>query len=105
MSRLDASLALKPLGEGVFAASADPAYEANSGMFGGWTAALIVNAALSDSRASGSCSSLSMHFLKMIPPGSDRTKPSRQPRPPLESRGRIAGDERTTLLVPVSRNE
>ncbi len=70
MSRLDRSLTLKPLEEGVFAAFADPAYEANSGMFGGWTAALIVNAALSDPRASGSCSSLSMHFLKMIPPGS-----------------------------------
>jgi acyl-CoA thioesterase len=70
MSRLDASLALNPLEEGVFAASADPAYEANSGMFGGWTAALMTKAALSDSRASGSCSSLSMNFLQMIPPGS-----------------------------------
>jgi acyl-CoA thioesterase len=70
MTRLDDSVALKPLEDGVFAALADPAYEANSGMFGGWTAALIANAALSDPRASGSCSSLSMHFLKMIPPGS-----------------------------------
>lgn len=70
MSRLDDSLALTPIAEGVFAGLSDPSYEANSGMFGGWTGALIVKAALSDSRASGTCSSLSMHFLKMIPPGS-----------------------------------
>jgi acyl-CoA thioesterase len=70
MSRLDDSLALTPIEEGVFAGFSDPAYEANSGMFGGWTAALIVKAASSDQRASGFCSSLSMHFLKMIPPAS-----------------------------------
>lgn len=68
MTQLDDSLGLTPDGEGVFKGFSDPTYEANSGMFGGWTAALIVKAAQSDPRASGACSSLSMHFLKMIPP-------------------------------------
>jgi acyl-CoA thioesterase len=68
MTRLDDSLVLTPNGEGVFQGFSDPTYEANSGMFGGWTAALVVKAAQSDPRASGDCSSLSMHFLHMIPP-------------------------------------
>jgi hypothetical protein len=70
MTQLDDSLALTPEGNGVFASLADPRYEANSGMFGGWTAALMVKAVLSDVRASGTCSYLSMQYLKMIAPGS-----------------------------------
>ena len=70
MTCLNDSLALRPEGEGVFAALADPRYEATSGMFGGWTAALMVKAVLSDTRASGTCSYLSMQCLRMIAPGS-----------------------------------
>lgn len=70
MTRLDDSLALTPEGTGRFAGLADARYEANSGMFGGWTAALMVKAVLADERASGTCSYLSMQCLRMIAPGS-----------------------------------
>jgi len=44
MGMLAESLALTPIGGAAFAAVALPDYEANSGMFGGWTAALLLNA-------------------------------------------------------------
>lgn len=69
MTQLDDSLALTHLAEGRFSACADPRYEANSGMFGGWTAALMIRAVAQDSRASGNCSFLSLQYLNMIAPG------------------------------------
>ncbi len=70
MSQLEQSLALTRQGAGAFLGMADPRYEANSGMFGGWTAALLVKAVLSDERANGTCSFLSVQYLRMIAPGS-----------------------------------
>jgi acyl-CoA thioesterase len=73
MTALDASLALEPDGEGAWRALADPTREANTGMFGGWTAALLANAALKDPRASGSLSAITVNYINRVPPGSALT--------------------------------
>ncbi len=76
---LDASLALHP-GERphTWQAVADPAREANTGMFGGWTAALLLkavqaDAALAGEDGGGSPSALSLNFMKRVPPGAALT--------------------------------
>ncbi|MCB2112335.1 MAG: thioesterase family protein [Parvularculaceae bacterium] len=46
MIDLDRSLSLSPTNENEWRAFADPAFEANTGMFGGWTAALMLKAAI-----------------------------------------------------------
>jgi hypothetical protein len=73
MTALDVSLALAPVGEGVWRARADPAREANTGMFGGWTAALLAKAVLADPRASGSLSAITVNYINRVPPGSALT--------------------------------
>lgn len=50
---------------------ADPRHEAIAGMFGGWTAALLLRAVLNDAIDQGGPSTLSVHFIKPIPPGSE----------------------------------
>ena len=51
-------------------ALADPAYEANTGMFGGWTAALLLKSVLEDPGADGSASALTVSYISRTPPGS-----------------------------------
>jgi acyl-CoA thioesterase len=78
MTRLEDSLALAPNGEGIFEGISDPTYEANTGMFGGWTAALLLRAALAAPGAEGSVSSLTVSFLNRIAPGAKlRLRPQR----------------------------
>lgn len=70
MTALDKSLALEPQGEGTWRALADPQYEANTGMFGGWTMALLAKAALAHPDAQGTLSAATVHFVNRVPPGS-----------------------------------
>ena len=42
-----------------------------AGMYGGWTAALLLRAVLSDAIDQGSPSTLTVHFIKAITPGSE----------------------------------
>ena len=69
MSALDASLALESAGEGQWRAVADPTREANTGMFGGWTAALLLKAVLDDPRSEGSASAITVGYVNRVPPG------------------------------------
>ncbi len=66
---LTQSLTLDPVAPGAFSGVADPRFEANTGMFGGWTAALLLRAVCDDPRAAGTASSLSVHYVARIPPG------------------------------------
>jgi acyl-CoA thioesterase len=78
MTNLDTSLALRVTGEGEFHGFADPTREANTGMFGGWTAALLLKAVLEDSRAEGDASAICVNYISRVVPGSDlilRTQP------------------------------
>lgn len=68
MSSLERSLATEPV-QGGLAAVADANYEANTGMFGGWTAALLLKAVLEDPAAQGSPSALTVNFIGRVLPG------------------------------------
>jgi acyl-CoA thioesterase len=68
--KLDESLALRVAGEGLFHGYADPGREANTGMFGGWTAALLLKAVLEDVRAQGHASAISVNYINRVVPGS-----------------------------------
>ena len=59
MSQLEQSLATQIVA-GVQIAVADPEYEANTGMFGGWTAALLLKALLDHPDSEGTASSLTV---------------------------------------------
>ncbi len=66
---LASSLALIPAGRGAFTALADPQYEANTGMFGGWTAALLLGAVCDHAVEAGSPAALTVNYVARIPPG------------------------------------
>lgn len=68
MSQLEQSLAMQNIGD-VRVAVADPDYEANTGMFGGWTAALLLKAVLDDPESAGGASALTVNFVARVLPG------------------------------------
>jgi acyl-CoA thioesterase len=61
---------MRPSGD-TLTAVADPLYEANSGMFGGWTAALLLKAVLEHPEREGSAVSLTVNFVARVNPGDD----------------------------------
>ena len=73
VTQLDRSLSLEAAGAGIWRAVADPDYEANSGMFGGWTAALLLSALRADPAAAGSPVSLTVNYVRRVHPGSALT--------------------------------
>jgi acyl-CoA thioesterase len=70
MSALEKSFVLEPLGVGEFRGMADPAYEADNGMFGGWTAALLMRAVVQGAEGQGSVSAINVSYLSRVVPGS-----------------------------------
>ena len=70
MTTLDDSLALYAVGQGAWRAQGDPNYEAGTGMFGGWTAALLLKAVLEDERAVGEPSTLNVNYVTRVDPTS-----------------------------------
>lgn len=72
MSELDASLLLRATGPGAWAAHSDPRHEANNGMFGGWTAAILLKSALDDPRANGATpTAMTVNYIDRLPPNCD----------------------------------
>jgi len=71
MTALTEALALQASGPGEWKAHADPRCESSNGMFGGWTAAVLLKSALDDVRAQGTPSALTVHYLKLVPPSRD----------------------------------
>ena len=67
------ALALHAIGEGAYRAYADPDNEAGTGMFGGWTAAILLKSVLCDARAEGQAASLNVNYVRRIPPKSELT--------------------------------
>lgn len=73
----DETSQLRSDGNHVWVGFADPRQEATTGMFGGWKAALLLRAVLSDANDQGSPSTLMIHFIKAVKAGSEvkiRTK-------------------------------
>jgi acyl-CoA thioesterase len=73
MTSLEDALALHAIGEGGYRAYADPDNEAGTGMFGGWTAALLLKSILCDARAEGEAAALNVNYIRRIPPKSELT--------------------------------
>jgi acyl-CoA thioesterase len=65
------ALTLRALGPGEWQARADPRYETGTGMFGGWTAALLLRSVIDDPGVQGAASAITVNYLKRIAPGSD----------------------------------
>ncbi len=78
MSTLEEAFTLQSVGLGEWKGYAHPGYEATSGMFGGWTAGVLLKAIIDDARAEGTPSALTVHFLKSVPPESDVSIRSRR---------------------------
>ncbi|MDX1489881.1 MAG: thioesterase family protein [Pseudohongiellaceae bacterium] len=70
---LEKALTLKPVDTGLWQTTASKDYEANTGMFGGLTAALLLKAITDDTRSSGSPSSITVNYVNRIEPGSQLT--------------------------------
>jgi acyl-CoA thioesterase len=70
---LEDSLALYATGEGSYRAYADPQNEAGNGMFGGWTAAVLLKSVLVDPRIEGEPSALNVNYVSRIAPKSELT--------------------------------
>ncbi len=73
IASLEDSLALYATGEGSYRGYADPDNEAGTGMFGGWTAALLLKSVLCDPRAAGESAALNVNYIRRIPPKSELT--------------------------------
>lgn len=69
--RLENSLLLTALDEGKWRAIASNHYAANNGMYGGWTAAIALNAVVSDPRSSGTPAALTINYFRRIKPESE----------------------------------
>jgi acyl-CoA thioesterase len=65
---LEQSLAISWTGTDA-SARADPAYEANTGMFGGWTTALLLRAVLDHPDSEGTAAAMTVNFIGRIDPG------------------------------------
>lgn len=70
MSELDDALALRSTEEG-WLAFADPRYEARTGMFGGWTAAVLLRAVMLEADPQSTPCALTINYIQKIAPGSD----------------------------------
>jgi acyl-CoA thioesterase len=68
MSKLEQSLAMQAMGDARVAV-ADPDYEANTGMFGGWTAALLLKAILDHPESTGNAAAHTVNFVSRVVPG------------------------------------
>ena len=68
---LERALALSRVGDGTWAAQADPNYEAMNGMFGGWTAAVALRAVLNEADGEATPSAITVNFVGKVEPGSD----------------------------------
>lgn len=69
MSLLEDSLAIDRSVPQRMTARADPNYEANTGMFGGWTSALLLKAVVGHPDADGAPSAMTVNFIERIVPG------------------------------------
>ena len=78
MTELDESITLTPAAAHEWTGRADPRRVSTTGMFGGWTSALLLKAVLNDALDAGSPVALSVHFVNAVIPASAftvRTRP------------------------------
>ena len=71
MVSIGESLALRPDRDGRWIAHADPDHQSITGMFGGWTAGVLLGAAVRTFGGTASPSALTVNYLGAVPPGDD----------------------------------
>jgi acyl-CoA thioesterase len=70
VSDLEEALTLTRANDGSWKAFADPRYEAGTGMFGGWTAAVMLRSVMDDAARLGQPSALTANYVGKVDPGS-----------------------------------
>jgi acyl-CoA thioesterase len=65
------AIELRPDGAGRWLAHADPDHESITGMFGGWTSAVVLNAVQRSAESAATPASMTINFLGAIPAGSE----------------------------------
>jgi acyl-CoA thioesterase len=68
MSQFDDALALRKTEEGLWSGFADPRYEAMTGMYGGWTAAVLLRAVMLQVDPPHTPSALTINYIQKIEP-------------------------------------
>ena len=71
MSTIGEALELRLDGDGRWLAHADPAHQSITGMFGGWTAGVLLGAVSQSAEGSARPSAMTVNYLGPIPPGDD----------------------------------
>jgi acyl-CoA thioesterase len=71
MPTISDALVLKPDGDGRWLAHADPDHQSITGMFGGWTAGVLLGAVTKTSDGTASPSAITVNYLGAISPGDD----------------------------------
>lgn len=68
MGALHEALELRPSADGSWSATADHRFEAINGMFGGWTAAVLLQSMIQDPACEGAPLALTVNYLHTVPP-------------------------------------
>ena len=71
MATIGESLALRPGGDGRWLAHADPDHQSITGMFGGWTAGVLLGAVIRTADGAASPSAMTVSYVGAVPPGAD----------------------------------
>ena len=71
MVSIGESLALRPDGDGRWIAHAEPDHQSITGMFGGWTAGILLGAVTSTADGTASPSAMTVSYVGAVPPGDD----------------------------------
>ena len=71
MATIGDSLALRPDGDGRWMAHAQPDHQSITGMFGGWTAGVLLNAVMQAADGTGSPSAMTVSYIGAVTPGDD----------------------------------
>jgi len=71
MTELEQALTLKPIEDGTWTAVADPRYVSTNAMFGGWTTAVALRAAIDSSADDTRPSAITINFVGRVEPGTD----------------------------------
>jgi len=106
MSSLSEAFSLRAVDTGEWQGLADPRYEAATGMFGGWTAALLLRSVIDDPRAAGTPAAITVNYMKRVVPGSEvqlRTRLTGNSRSLAfwQTELRLAGDDDVAAMASV----
>ena len=71
MSELEQALTLTAIDDGTWIAGADPSYISTNAMYGGWTTAVALKAAMLSHAGDAKPSAITVNFVERVDPGTD----------------------------------